>query len=183
MHIDPSHIPKQKISHPAHHCMSRCATPDSSSLLTQYKIPHALLPHSLTCLPHQLLQLAKRLDKLGIDLASLPALILANHDDGSRALRRARLAELRAALDVDVRHAVVLAQHGDMGDDVHGRDISGDDDDGGGVGRVRGARFAQGFDDFFYAAAEGFGFGGWGVALACHATNFGRRRGEQSGGG
>lgn len=52
-----------------------------------------------------------------------------------------------------------------MRDDVHGGDVGGEDDDAGGL--VLGAGggwggFAEGFDNFFHAAFEGFVFGGWG---------------------
>lgn len=52
-----------------------------------------------------------------------------------------------------------------MTDDVHGRDIGGENDNaiGEGVGGersgCRGGRFADRFDAFFHAALEGFGFG------------------------
>jgi len=63
---------------------------------------------------------------------------------------------------------VVLAEHGDVRYDVHGGDVGGEDDDAeglllwGGGGGGGGGGFAEGFDDFFYAAFEGFVFGGWG---------------------
>jgi len=66
---------------------------------------------------------------------------------------------------------VVLAEHGDVRYDVHGGDVGGEDDDAGGLlllllwgggGGGGGGGFAEGFDDFFYAAFEGFVFGGWG---------------------
>lgn len=66
---------------------------------------------------------------------------------------------------------MVLAEYGDVRYDVHGGDVGGEDDDaegllllwsGGGGGGGGGGGFAEGFDDFFYAAFEGFVFGGWG---------------------
>ena len=75
---------------------------------------------------------------------------------GARAGRSARL-------DVDVRDAMVLAEDGDVRDDVHGRDVGGDDDDGGrvvDVGASRVLRLAQRLDDFLDAAAEGLGLRG-----------------------
>lgn len=58
---------------------------------------------------------------------------------------------------------MVLAEHGNVGDDVHGGDVAGDDDDAG-EGAVRGRRrggFAEGLDDFFDAALEGVVLGGY----------------------
>lgn len=60
---------------------------------------------------------------------------------------------------------MVFAEDGQMRNDVHGRDIGSDNDDGervrdvgGGGGRV--GRFAERFDDFLDAAAERFGLCG-----------------------
>jgi hypothetical protein len=127
-----------------------------------------LLPHCLSSLPNNLNKLPICLDKLVIAFRSLLARpLLADHDHARGPLRRTGLAELRARPDVDVRHVVVFAENGDVRDDVHGRDIGGDDDDGRGVSErgVRGFGFAQRFYDFFYAAAERLGFGGWGMLV------------------
>lgn len=47
-----------------------------------------------------------------------------------------------------------------MADYVEGRDVGGENDDGG-CGRGGRGGFAQGFDDFFHAALEGFVFCRW----------------------
>ena len=139
-------------------------------------IVDALLSDSLAGLANNLDKLAIRLDEFVVALSSLLAhLVLADHDYTGRSLCCAGLAELRTALDVDVGHVVVFAENGNVRNDVHGRDVSGDDDDGGGVGQggtgACGSGFAQRLDDFFYAAAEGLGFGGCGrtklVAVTC----------------
>ena len=47
---------------------------------------------------------------------------------------------------------MVFAQHGDVGDDVHGAYVCGEDDDGEWMGGGGCGGFADGFDDFFHAA-------------------------------
>lgn len=57
---------------------------------------------------------------------------------------------------------MILAKHRDVGDDIHGGDIGGENDDavgGGGGGRGGEGRLAESLDDFFYAALEGLGLG------------------------
>lgn len=82
--------------------------------------------------------------------------VATHHDHAGGALRLARDAQLGPAGHVDVRDAVVLGEHGDVADDVHGRDVGGEDDDPDGQGFVRGrGGFADRFDDFFHAALEG----------------------------
>lgn len=80
---------------------------------------------------------------------------------------------------------MVLAQDGDMGNDVHGGYVCREHDDTmgkGGIicsaaggfgceGRDSGGGFAKGFDDFFDAAFEGFVFRGCVVEKHCLATN------------
>lgn len=85
------------------------------------------------------------------------------HDHTRRPLRLPRQPQLRPTGHVDVRYRMVLAQHGDVGDDVHGGDVGGEDDDGegqGGGGRGGGGGFTQGFDGFFDAALDGAVGGG-----------------------
>ena len=83
--------------------------------------------------------------------------LLGDHDDAGRALSAAGGAELGARRDEDVGDVDILTEHGDMADDIHGADITGEDDDAreGSVAWARGGRFPQGLDDFFYAALEG----------------------------
>lgn len=52
---------------------------------------------------------------------------------------------------------MVLAQHGEVRDDVLGRDVAGDDDDSGerGVAGAGRGRLAQRLDDLLDAALEG----------------------------
>lgn len=60
---------------------------------------------------------------------------------------------------------MVLAQDGEVGDDVLGGDVAGDDDDAGegGVAGGRGGRLAEGLDDLLDAALEGVVLGScWG---------------------
>lgn len=51
---------------------------------------------------------------------------------------------------------MVLAQHGEVGDDVHGGDVAGDDDNAGErrVAGSRGGRLSEGLDDFLDTALE-----------------------------
>ena len=83
--------------------------------------------------------------------------LLGDHDDGRGPLRAAGGAELGARADKDVRDVDVLAQHGDVADDVHRGDITSKDDDAGegGVGWPSGRGLAQRLDNLFYAALEG----------------------------
>ena len=134
--------------------------------------PHCTLPFPPHLLPDRLRRLGNNLDELAICLAKLLIAlsgllshpVLANHYHASRSLCRARFTQLRTALDVDVRHVVVFAENGNVCNHVHGRDISGDDDNGRGV-REGGASacsggFAQRFYDFLDTAAESLGLGG-----------------------
>lgn len=62
---------------------------------------------------------------------------------------------------------MVLAQDGDVGDDVHGRDVSREDDDAAAddVGSAGGG-LAQGLDDLLDTSLEGLVLCGcWGVRL------------------
>jgi hypothetical protein len=129
-----------------------------------------LLSDRLGRLGNQLLQLGIRLSKL-LGILVLDVLLVlgrsvpADHDDARGSLGCAGLAELCARLDVDVWHAVVFAENRNVRDDVHGRDVGGNDDNGSRVVDVcaRGLGFAQRFDDFLDTAAERLGLCGWGV--------------------
>lgn len=100
--------------------------------------PVILLSDRLARLGYKLSQITVHLRELLSILRCVVLLLalalLGHHDYAGRSLCCAGLAELCAALDVQVRDVVVFAEHGDMRDDVHGRDVSGDDDD---RGRVR----------------------------------------------
>lgn len=115
------------------------------------------------------MQIPKTLLPLPLLLLLRPLPLLRRHHHHTRRpLRAARRAQLRTTRDENVGDAVVLAQHGDVRDDVHWRDVGGEDDDavgcvGGFLAGGGGGRFADCFDAFFYAALEGFGFGGWDV--------------------
>lgn len=56
---------------------------------------------------------------------------------------------------------MVLAENGDMGDDVLGRDVAGNDDETGegSVAGARGGRLAQSLDDLLDTALKGTGLG------------------------
>lgn len=86
---------------------------------------------------------------------------LGDHDNTGRSLGVAGGTELRAASHKNIRHVVVLAQHGDVADDVHGRDVGGQNHDTGrwGAARCAWCGFTERFDDFFDTAFEGFVFG------------------------
>lgn len=129
-------------------------------------LSHRLLAHCLCGLGNQLLQLGIRLLELlrvvVLDVLGLLARPgLGDHDNGGGPLCCAGLAELCARLDVDVWDAVVFAENGDVGDDVHGRDVGGNDDDGGRVvdvgGVSRALRLTESLDDFLDTTAEGLG--------------------------
>jgi hypothetical protein len=180
------HIPARKHNTQnatSRNCTDRCEYKTPRLLIhftkqTRFQSISSLL-HRLRRLSHQLLQLSKRLGKLFrvfvLDvLLVLRCPVFRHHDDARGSLGCAGLAELCARLDVDVGHAVVFAEHGDVRDDVHGRDVGGDDDNGDGVAEVGGCDlgFAQRFDDFLDAAAEGLGLGGW-VVLEFVARSLG----------
>jgi hypothetical protein len=94
----------------------------------------SLLPDRLGGLANNLDELTVRLGELLVALACLLTHpLLANHDHAGGPLCCASLTKLRAALDVDVRYVVVFAKNGDMRNDVHGRDIGSDNDNGAGV--------------------------------------------------
>lgn len=86
---------------------------------------------------------------------------LGDHDDARGALGAAGGAELSAGGDEDVGDVDVLAEDGDVADDVHGADVAGEDDDAreGGVAGAGGGRLPEGLDDFFDAALEGLVLG------------------------
>ena len=112
----------------------------------------------LALLDDQLVKLLVGLIPLVILGLSLLASVGSNHDDGSRALGAASGTQLGARRQENVRDVVVLAEDGDVGDDVHGADVGGEDDNGGssdlGGGRVGGGGFTDGLDDFFDTALE-----------------------------
>lgn len=58
---------------------------------------------------------------------------------------------------------MVFAEDGDVRDDVHGGDVTGDDDEAGesGVAGAGGGGLAQGLDDFLDTALEGVVLGGY----------------------
>jgi hypothetical protein len=67
----------------------------------------------------------------GSSILLLALRFLHDHDYAGRALRLGRGAELRPGRDEHVGDVVVLAQDGDVRDDVHRGDVAGDDDDAG----------------------------------------------------
>ena len=88
-----------------------------------------------------------------------------DHGDTGGTLGGRRVTELSSGCDEDVGDSVVLAEHGNVGDNIHGRDVGGEDDNAvgdrdGGV-RGRDGRFAEGLDDFLDTALEALVDGGY----------------------
>lgn len=88
-----------------------------------------------------------------------------NHDHTGRALGSSGSTELSAGGDKDIRNSVVLAKDRNVRDDVHGGDISGENDntvgDGdGGIGG-RNSRLAESLDDLLNTTLKGLVDGGW----------------------
>lgn len=112
----------------------------------------------LALLDDQLVELLVSLIPLIILGLTLLASGRGDHDNGSRALGAASGTQLGARRQEDVRDVVVLAEDGDMRDDVHGGDVGGEDDNGRGRdlggGRVGRGGFADGLDDFFDTTLE-----------------------------
>lgn len=112
----------------------------------------------LALLDDQLVELLVSLVPLVVLFLALLAGCRGDHDDGSGALGAAGGTQLGARRKEDVRDVVVLAEDGDVADDVHGADVGGEDDNGGsrglGCGRVGGCGFADGLDDFFDTTLE-----------------------------
>lgn len=112
----------------------------------------------LALLDNQLVELLVRLIPLVILGLSLLASVGGDHDNGGRTLGAASGTQLGTRRQENVGDVVVLAEDGDVGDDVHGADVGGEDDDGRGEdlggGRVGGGGFADGLDDFFDTALE-----------------------------
>lgn len=102
----------------------------------------------------------------GLVLGLLALGLLHDHDDGCRSLRLGGSAELSARRDEDEGHVVVLAQNGEVGDDVHGGDVASDDDNARerGVARSGRGRLSEGLDDLLDTALEG-------VVLSSCGTN------------
>lgn len=126
-----------------------------------------------------LILLLRILGERGVGLAKALAVVLAvlvgrlvlllavgllhDHDHAGGALRLGRGAQLGARGDEDEGHVVVLAQHGEVADDVLGGDVAGDDDDAGegGVAGGGGGGFAECLDDFLDTALEGVVLGSY----------------------
>jgi hypothetical protein len=112
----------------------------------------------LALLDNQLVKLLVSLIPLIILVLTLLASGRSNHDDRSRTLSAASGTQLGARRQEDVRNVVVLAENGDVRDDVHGADVGGEDDNSWGrdlsCGRVGGGGFADGLDDFLDTALE-----------------------------
>lgn len=83
-----------------------------------------------------------------------------HHNNTCRPLGGSGSTELGSRCDKDVGNTVILAQDGDVADDVQRRDICCKDNDANGFGDgcvgCWGGTFAEGFDDFFDASFEGF---------------------------
>lgn len=121
--------------------------------------------HLLELLLGQLGELLKHLSEVltvGVGLEVLLALLGGlggNHDYTGRALGGGGGTELGAGGDEDVGDTVVLAQDGNVRDDIHGGDIGSENDDTAGdidlsVGGGNG-RFAESLDDFLNTTLEG----------------------------
>lgn len=122
----------------------------------------------LALLLHKLVQLLVSLVPVGVDLLArlgLASGLGGDHDDRGGPLCAAGGAQLGARGQEDVGDVVVLAEHGNVADDVHGGDVGGQDDDAagqgvGGRGWVAGGGLAHGFYDFLDTALEAFLLGG-----------------------
>lgn len=121
--------------------------------------------HLLELLLGQLGELLEHLSEVltvGIGLEVLLALLGGlggDHDHTGRALGGSGGTELGAGGDEDVGDTVVLAQDGNVRDNIHGGDIGSENDDTAGdidlsVGGGNG-RFAESLDDFLNTALEG----------------------------
>jgi hypothetical protein len=112
----------------------------------------------LALLDNQLVKLLVSLIPLIILGLALLASGRGDHDDRSRTLSAASGTQLGARRQEDVRDVVVLAEDGNVRDDVHGADVGGEDDNGRGGdlggGRVGGGGFADGLDDFLDTTLE-----------------------------
>ena len=112
----------------------------------------------LSLLDNQLVKLLVSLIPLIILGLTLLASGRSDHDDRSRTLGAASGTQFSARWQEDIGNVVILAENGDVRDDVHGADVGGEDDDGWGrnlgCGRVGGGGFADGLDDFFDTALE-----------------------------
>jgi hypothetical protein len=129
----------------------------------QSKSKQALHLDGLTHLDGELVQLVVGLLPLlcRLLLGAL-ALLGCDHDDTRGPLGATSGAELGTARHVDVGDAVVLAKYGNVADDVHGRDVGGENDNTGGrVGCAgdAGGRFADGLDALLDTALEGLVLG------------------------
>lgn len=96
---------------------------------------HLLNGQLLTLLLRKLGQLFEDLAEVLIILINLLALagrLGGHHDHTSRAFGGGRGTELSARGNENVGNSVVLAQNGNVRDDIHGGDISSENDDGGG---------------------------------------------------
>lgn len=82
--------------------------------------------------------------------------IQCDHDHTSWALSLTSVAQVVAAGDEEVGNVLFLADARDVGDDVYGMDIGGEDDHRFGRDDEFARVSAEGFDDFFDAALEGF---------------------------
>ena len=132
----------------------------------------------LTLLLHKLVQLLVGLVPILINLLPLfwlAASLWRDHDNTGRTLGATSCAKLGTRCQEDVGDVVVLAQNGDVADDVHGGDVCGEDDDSRGKsrsrsGRVTCGRLADGLDDFFDAALKALLLGGccaWDCQCCC----------------
>lgn len=92
-------------------------------------------------------------------IGSLSFLLLAfpslrDHHHTGRPFRGASRTQLRARRDEDVGNTMIFAEYGDVGDDVHGRDVCGKNHDAwrfwNGDVCLRDRGLAKGLDDFFH---------------------------------
>lgn len=128
------------------------------------------------------------LDQFLIDFAEVLSVVLGvllllalggrlghGHHHARRAFRGGRVTELSSGGDEQVGDAVIFAQHGDMGDDIHRRDISGEDDDAtrdsdNFVGSGN-SGFPEGLDDLLHTTLQALVDSGCIMKLANDNTN------------
>lgn len=126
---------------------------------------------------HPLGLLPGDLDQFLIDFAEVLAVVLRivlllalggrlghGHHHARRAFRGGRVAELSSGGDEQVGNTVIFAQNGNVGDDIHRRDVSGEDDDATGdcdnfVGGGNGG-FPKGLDHLLHTSLQALVDGG-----------------------
>lgn len=130
---------------------------ETSSSLLDSKLLELLLGQSSELLEH--------LGELHVVFLLALSGLGGNHDHTGRALGSGGSTKLSAGGNKDIRDSVILAKDGNVGDDVHGGDIGGENnntvgDGDGGIGG-RNSRLAESLDDLLNTTFKGLIDGGW----------------------